>query len=81
MSGISNPVVTLGLPPEHRFSCSRAGCRDEAAWAIHWRNPKIHSEDRRKTWLACDPHLETLREFLAARDFPLSVTPVAELDK
>lgn len=80
MSGVVNPHVTLGLPPEHRFSCSRAGCQDEASWAIHWRNPKIHTPDRRKTWLACEAHRETLHDFLAARDFPLEVVPVTELD-
>lgn len=79
MTGIEIPTVTLGQAPEHQYSCSRAGCRDEAAWAIHWRNPKIHTADRRKTWLACDPHLITLREFLATRDFPLEVEPVAVL--
>ncbi|KKI16499.1 MULTISPECIES: hypothetical protein [Leucobacter] len=63
-----------------RFTCSRAGCADAATSAIRWRNPKIHSEDRRKTWLACDAHLEVLRDFLAARDFPLAVVPVSELD-
>lgn len=69
----------LGGAPEHRFTCSRAGCGDAAAWAIEWRNPKIHAADRRKTWLACDEHREVLREFLAARDFPLEIRPVAEL--
>ncbi len=72
--------VTLGGAPSHRFECSRAGCRDEASWAILWRNPKIHDEHRRKTWLACEAHLETLREFLAARDFPLETRAVGELD-
>lgn len=80
MSAVVNPPITLGIAPEHQFSCSRAGCRHEASWAINWRNPKIHAEDRRKTWLACEAHLETLREFLAARDFPLDVVPVGELD-
>ncbi|RGE17945.1 hypothetical protein D1J51_15420 [Leucobacter sp. wl10] len=69
-----------GGAPEHRFECSRAGCRDGAHWAILWRNPRIHDADRRKTWLACGDHLETLREFLAARDFPLEVREVGELD-
>ncbi|WP_370450307.1 hypothetical protein [Cryobacterium sp. TMS1-20-1] len=27
-----------------------------------------------KTWLACDEHVDYLREFLAARDFPLTVS-------
>ncbi|WP_369828696.1 hypothetical protein [Cryobacterium sp. M91] len=27
-----------------------------------------------KTWLACDEHVDYLREFLASRDFPLTVS-------
>jgi hypothetical protein len=56
--------------------CSRAGCRAAARWRIDWRNPRIHAADRRKTWVACDEHVGYLREFLAARDFPLSVDPL-----
>lgn len=73
-------AAALGLSPSRAHECSRAGCRAEAIWAIRWRNPKIHTEDRRKTWLACEEHLEYLREFLAARSFPLSVLAVTELD-
>ena len=29
-----------------------------------------------KTWLACDEHVDYLRDFLARADFPLSVTPL-----
>lgn len=58
--------------------CSRAGCRDTAVWAIRWRNPRIHTADRRKTWVACDEHVAYLREFLSARDFPVEVAGLAE---
>jgi hypothetical protein len=68
-------MIGLGVEPE-RFTCSRAGCRAAASWSIAWRNPKIHTAERRKVWLACDEHVEFLQEFLAARDFPLEVTPV-----
>lgn len=71
--------VHLGAPLEHEFTCSRAGCRDEARWALNWRNPKIHTADRKKVWLACDEHLEVLRAFLSDRDFPLEVTTVGEI--
>lgn len=64
----------------HRFTCSRAGCRAAATMALRWRNPRIHAADRRKTWLACPEHLGTLRDFLAARDFPLEVVSVDALD-
>ncbi|WP_438353077.1 hypothetical protein [Microbacterium sp. CJ88] len=54
--------------------CSRAGCRAGAVWRIEWRNPRIHSADRRKVWTACDEHVGYLRDFLAARDFPVQVS-------
>ena len=54
--------------------CSRAGCRDDATWVVAWRNPRIHSEDRRKLWSACDAHVGYLRDYLAARDFPVEVS-------
>ena len=65
-------MIGLGRPLE-ATTCSRADCREAALWRLDWRNPRIHSADRVKTWLACDGHLEYLREFLAARDFPLLV--------
>lgn len=77
MSGVlaaslgGNPGVT---------ECSRAGCQESAAWALLWRNPKIHAEDRRKTWLACAEHVDYLREFLAARSFPLEVVDIEDLE-
>jgi hypothetical protein len=27
-------------------------------------------------WLACDDHVDYLRDFLAARDFPVAVRPL-----
>lgn len=57
-------------------TCSRAGCRSDAQWRVDWRNPKIHSADRIKTWVACDEHRDFLREFLAARNFPVTVSPL-----
>jgi hypothetical protein len=57
-------------------TCSRAGCRTPATWRLDWRNPRIHTEGRVKTWLSCDEHVDYLREFLAARDFPLEVSPL-----
>lgn len=60
-------------------TCSRAGCRERALWRVEWRNPKIHSPDRRKIWVACDEHRDYLRDCLAARDFPVAVAPLAPL--
>jgi hypothetical protein len=67
-------VIGFGDAPE--TSCSRAGCREGAAWRLDWRNPRIHAEDRRKTWLACDEHVEFLSDFLRTRDFPLTVSAI-----
>lgn len=67
----------LGGNPASPHECSRAGCNDEASWAILWRNPKIHAGDRRKTWLACNAHRSFLQDFLAARSFPLEVLTLA----
>ncbi|WP_309128481.1 hypothetical protein [Microbacterium sp.] len=55
------------------FECSRASCRRTATHHILWRNPRIHAEDRRKTWLACDEHVGFLSDYLRARDFPVDV--------
>ncbi len=65
-------MIGLGAEPD-RHTCSRAGCVDRASSRIEWRNPRIHGPERTKTWLACDEHVEYLREFLAARDFPVTV--------
>jgi hypothetical protein len=49
--------------------CSARGCTAPARWDLRWNNPKIHEPDRRKSWLACDDHLETLSDFLGKRSF------------
>ncbi len=53
--------------------CSRAGCRSAATSQVVWRNPRIHAPDREKIWLACPEHVDFLRDYLAARDFPVTV--------
>ena len=53
--------------------CSRAGCRNAATRQVVWRNPRIHAADREKIWLACEDHVGFLRDYLAARDFPVTV--------
>lgn len=55
------------------LECSRAGCRNAATKHVVWRNPRIHAADREKIWLACDEHADFLRDYLAARDFPVTV--------
>jgi len=57
--------------------CSAKGCQAEARWSLLWNNPKLHTPERRKTWLACDAHLPTLRQFLDARGFLQEVESLA----
>ncbi|UCR89688.1 hypothetical protein [Mycetocola spongiae] len=67
-------MISLFGEPE-AAECSRAQCREAAAWRIEWRNPKIHDETRRKIWLACEEHREYLVGFLEARNFPVEALP------
>jgi hypothetical protein len=56
--------------------CSAKGCQAAATWQLLWNNPRLHDPDRRKTWLACDRHRQSLSDFLAARSFLRDVVPV-----
>lgn len=58
------------------LTCSAKGCQAEAQHQVLWNNPKIHTSDRRKIWLACDEHEESLRAFLSARGFWKETQPV-----
>lgn len=64
---------------ERDHVCSAKGCRAGAEHAVVWRNPKLHVEGRRKVWLACDEHRQSLADFVAMRGFLIEVIPVAEL--
>ncbi len=57
--------------------CSAKGCRQPAVWQLQWNNPKLHAPDRRKTWLACGEHQQSLSDFLGARGFLRDVVPHA----
>jgi hypothetical protein len=59
--------------------CSAKGCRQSALWGLKWNNPKLHTPDRRKTWLACADHREQLEAFLTVRGFLRETVPVSEL--
>jgi hypothetical protein len=69
-------VTTPAAEPAEPLICSARGCRRTAAHALRWNNPKLHTPDRRKTWLACDTHLPTLRQFLDVRGFLREVEPL-----
>ncbi|MEU2249754.1 hypothetical protein [Streptomyces sp. NPDC019224] len=58
--------------------CSAKGCRADAVWVLAWNNPKLHTPERRKTWLACEEHREHLSSFLGVRGFLKDVVPLAE---
>ncbi len=63
-----------GGPDERR--CSAKGCSAPAVWALEWNNPKVHTPQRRKQWLACDAHRGHLTDFLDRRGFLQQVMPV-----
>ena len=56
--------------------CSAKGCQAPASWTLLWNNPKLHTADRRKQWLACEEHRESLGAFLDARGFLKETQPL-----
>jgi len=68
------PVRTVGAMSP--LTCSAKGCAAQAQWQLLWNNPRLHTPDRRKTWLACDEHRGSLADFLGARGFLKDVVPV-----
>ena len=58
-----------------RDICSATGCQAGAVWDLQWNNPKIHTPERRKSWLACDEHRASLSDFLGSRGFLKDVVP------
>ncbi|MDT0215185.1 hypothetical protein Q9R29_14935 [Rothia sp. ARF10] len=61
------------------MTCSAKGCRLDAVWALLWNNPRLHTPERRKVWLACDEHRVTLGDFLSLRGFLRETVPVDEI--
>lgn len=51
-----------------------------AQHAVVWNNPKVHTPTRRKVWVACEEHRETLRTYVDLRGFLIEVIPLDELD-
>lgn len=47
-----------------------------AGWAIVWNNPKLHTADREKVWVACGEHKQSLADYLSARSFLKRVEPL-----
>jgi len=57
-----------GTAPETPI-CSAKGCRTPARYSLVWNNPKLHTPDREKVWVACADHRDHLGEFLRLRGF------------
>ena len=74
--------MTASSPsPATLTRCSAKGCRAEAAYGLLWNNPKLHTPERRKTWLACEDHVESLSQFLSMRGFLKDTVKVSELSE
>ncbi|MEV6368927.1 hypothetical protein D7147_28985 [Micromonospora musae] len=69
--------MSTPFPTDEPLICSAKGCHAPATWELRWNNPRLHDPDRRKTWLACPAHRETLGDFLDARGFLRAVVPLA----
>ncbi|MEV4901360.1 hypothetical protein AB0K08_08485 [Citricoccus sp. NPDC055426] len=76
-SGTGAPTPAAPAPRQ----CSRKGCRSAAAWRLQWNNPRIHTPERRKTWLACPEHRDWLADYLRSRGLLKDVLPVAPEDE
>ncbi|WP_306238595.1 hypothetical protein [Ornithinimicrobium faecis] len=61
------------------LSCSAKACRARATHGVVWNNPKVHQPERRKVWLACPDHRESLSSFVALRGFLIEVLPIDQL--
>ena len=65
--------------PTVRMLCSGKGCRADATYGLLWNNPKLHTPDRRKTWLTCEDHRVSLSYFLSVRGFLKDTVPASQL--
>jgi len=59
--------------------CSAKGCREKATYGLLWNNPKLHAPERRKAWMACDKHADTLSDFLSKRGYLKDAVLVSEM--
>lgn len=69
LSGVDGPAIP---------TCSRKGCRQPAAWQLLWNNPRIHTPERRKTWLACGDHRDWLATYLSERGLFKESRPLSD---
>lgn len=70
---------SLGSTPDAApVQCSRKGCRETATSQLLWNNPKIHTAERRKIWLACEQHRDWLESYLKERLLYKETLPMGE---
>ncbi|MGM7667288.1 hypothetical protein [Microbacterium sp. A93] len=79
-AGADRPASGTGPAGPAPQECSRKGCRSEAAWRLQWNNPKIHTPERRKTWLACPEHRDWLADYLRSRGLLKDILPLTVED-
>jgi uncharacterized Fe-S cluster-containing radical SAM superfamily protein len=66
-------------PEGHPATCSAKGCRADAVYGLLWNNPKLHTPERRKAWMACEEHAGSLAGYLSKRGFLKDSIPVSEM--
>ena len=64
------------MPDLTADTCSAKGCQSAAVWQLLWNNPKLHTPDRRKVWLACSDHREWLEDYLQTRGLWKETVPL-----
>ncbi len=67
------------MRPVSELRCSARACSRPAAFAMLWNNPRVHTPERRKVWLACDDHRTYLHEYLQLRGLLKDDVPVDEI--
>lgn len=78
--GTDGTAAQSGQPAPESTICSRKGCREQATVQLLWNNPKIHTAERRKIWLACAGHAQWLQDYLQSRSLWKSTLPVTPKD-
>lgn len=74
---LGNLMQTGSVEPQTpELQCSSKACIADAVWQLLWNNPKIHTPERRKIWLACDEHRQFLADFLSSRAFLKEIQPL-----
>ncbi|NJC22330.1 hypothetical protein BJ994_001406 [Arthrobacter pigmenti] len=72
---------TAPAPGPEQPMCSRKACRQNASWQLLWNNPRIHTPDRRKVWLACAEHRGWLEDYLTTRGLWKQTVPLEGVRK